>query len=83
MVLHDADRLISVGCGEQLHAVVLELLERLLDQQPDVLLVVDDEDGWHRVGSLAVMAVSRGAAIGAHHDGGNASDTQPRVGPAR
>ena len=24
-----------------------ELFERLLDQQPDVLLVIDDEDGGH------------------------------------
>ena len=53
MVLDDADGLVAIGRGEQLHAVVLELLERLLDQQPDVLLVVDDEDGGHRLGSLS------------------------------
>jgi hypothetical protein len=39
--------LVAVPGGQDLHALVGELLERLLDEQPDVLLVIDDEDRCH------------------------------------
>jgi hypothetical protein len=50
LVLDDDQRLLAVGCGQQLDAIVLELLECLLDEQPDVMLVVGSEDRRH--GSL-------------------------------
>jgi hypothetical protein len=47
MVADDVDRDLAIGGGEQLDPVVLELLEGLLDEQPDVLFVVDDQDRGH------------------------------------
>ena len=59
VVLDHAEGLLAVRRGQQVDAVVLEFLERLLDEQPDVLLVVDDEDTGHRQGSLAVRCERR------------------------
>ena len=66
VLLDDGERLVAVTRGEQFDAVVLELLERLLDEQPDVLLVVDDEDGrhgssWKRLGPGFGETVETGA----------------------
>ena len=36
--------LVAVGRGVQVHGLVEQVLERLLDEQPDVLLVIHDQD---------------------------------------
>ena len=85
-VLDHAEGLLAVGRGQQVDAVVLEFLERLLDEQPDVLLVVDDEDTGHRLGSLAVRCERRRCARTAlrattiRHD---TPVTSPRIHPMR
>jgi hypothetical protein len=63
MVPDHVERLLAVGRGQQLDAVVLELLERLFDEQPDVVLVVDDEDRGHST-SLATDRLAACATLG-------------------
>ena len=64
----DVERLVAVARRQQLDAVVLELLERLLDEEPDVLLVVDDEDGRHEpsgaMGRDGTRAMRHGSTSG-------------------
>ena len=56
MVSDDIEGDFAVRGRQQLDTLVLELLERLLDQEPDVLFVVDDQDRGHGnlVGGLAL-----------------------------
>ncbi len=60
VVADDVEGDLAVGRREQFDVVVLELLERLFDEQPDVLFVVDDEDRGH--GDL-VRAGRRGTVL--------------------
>src|SRR4051812_20926909 len=56
--LDDLQRLLAVGGGEQVDAVVGQLLQRLFDEQPDVLLVVDDEDAPTHAASCSYPGAS-------------------------
>ena len=79
VVVDHVERFVAVGRGQQLDAIVLELLERLLDEQPDVLLVVDDEDGGHR-GSPLGGSKPRSGGGGPYHD---AAKQRARCKPCR